>query len=199
MHMPATTQDPWTPLVLAFKRKCMDEISANFHTNPNELVGLFFDKYLEAGTPHPFRHWNAVTWMMLEMQIGETLGANGEQDTLWLRHARTLPMISVFGLGDGVTMSDCCGMLLGLQRKRNYTEIPQEGWDKYWTVHEEMVQAAMLRYPGWRTVVPVGMMAAAQDIARLSKALDAVCNDCADVVVAHPRYSYHLQTLEELM
>lgn len=192
----SSIEDPWSPLVLNFKRQCIEEIETNFHTDAHRLLGLFFDKFLEAGTPHPFRLWNAVTWMMLEMRVGETVGSHGGQDTLWLRHARTLPDVGVFSLGEGVMSADCCGMLLGLQRKRNYTAVPQEGWDKYWTIHEEMVQAGMLRYPAWRAVVPVGMMAAAQDIARLSKALDAVCNDCADVVVGHPRYSYHLQALE---
>lgn len=190
--------DPWYPLVREFKKRCVHELEGAFHLRRCDATHVhhaFFDKFLAARNPHAFRVWNSVTWMMLEMKVGEEGAAMTNEDSLWSRHIYTLPDPSLFNLGIAMTRLDCCEMLLGLQRKRNYTQVPCDNWDHYWNVQEEMVTATILRHRGWRNAVPSGMMSAAMDIARLSRALDVVCEECADVVV-HPQYSYHLQALE---
>jgi len=171
--------------VLMFKEKSLQEITNAFHYKVD--VSQFFDKYLEYKDPCVLRVWNACIWLMLV--AGESI-----QRPLFLN---TLPDPNGFKLKD-LSKLDCIELLLGLQRKRYYNVIPCNYWDEYWTMHDDMVLAAAIKRPRWRLLLPEGLYEAAVDVARMSRALDAICDDGA-MAVPHPTFSFHLKRLEDLV
>lgn len=144
-----------------FRERCFQEIRSAFHSKTTDHA-TFFDLFLETKKPHTFSIWNAVIWMIFRGVKPIPLQAE-----IVHRFLDTMPDPQTCKL-ENVTKLDAVEMLIGLQRKRNYNVIPCDYWDEYWSVHEDMVTAAIIKWPKWREHLPNGIIEQATDIARMS-------------------------------